>query len=171
MKKETLINDIEITFERLITVLSKFNEKTLNSVPFKGSWTAGQTAEHIIICGDGIPDSQTSDSNRHFDEREQYIKKLFLNFDLKFKADPSLEPSSASHNLDILLHKLREIKVHLKNTAKTSDLEALCRDMELPTFGFLTRYEWLRFIVYHTQRHTQQITKIGKKFANDMNHA
>lgn len=57
--REELIIAIETTFGHLIDELSKFDESTLNQIPFEGSWTAGQTAEHIIICGSGIPDAQT----------------------------------------------------------------------------------------------------------------
>lgn len=166
MKKETLAKDIETTFGTLIKELSKFNKETLNQIPFKGSWTAGQTAEHIIICSSGIPDSQTTKANRPFNEKERPIKDLFLDFNQKFKADPSLEPQSATHKKNELVQKIKKNKDHLMGIAETSDLEALCQDMEFPSFGFLTRYEWLRFIVYHTQRHTQQISNIGKYIAD-----
>lgn len=161
-EKKILIRDIENTFDTLLNELSKFDAKTLNKVPFERSWTAGQTAEHIIICGSGIPDSQTTRANRAYDEKVKPIKDLFLNFALKFEADPSLEPGSASHAKDELVQKIKEIKDHLKIIAETSDLAALCKDMEFPSFGFLTRFEWLRFIIYHTQRHTRQIRNIGK---------
>ncbi|MDC7999921.1 DinB family protein [Aequorivita todarodis] len=159
--KKILIRDIENTFDTLLDELSKFEKKTLNEVPFEGSWTAGQTVEHIIICGSGIPDLHTTETNRPYDEKVEAIKDLFLNFDLKFKADPSLEPRSTSHTKDGLVQKIKEIKDHLKNIAETKELKALCEDMEFPSFGFLTRYEWLRFILFHTQRHIHQLKNIG----------
>lgn len=165
MKKESLVKDIGTTFEALLKELSKFNEDTFNEVPSKGAWTVGQTTEHIIICGSGIPDSRTSRASRPFDEKEEAIKELFLDFDQQFKAGALLEPQSPSHKKNELVQKIKKIKDHLMGVAETSDLEALCKDMEFPSFGFLTRYEWLRFIVYHTQRHTRQIRNIGKHLA------
>ncbi|MDD7887688.1 hypothetical protein [Flavivirga sp. 57AJ16] len=109
-KYELLVNDIEMTFNLLITELSKFGAETLNAVPFERSWTAGQAAEHIIICGNGIPDSQTTETNRPYDEKVKPIKELFLNFDLKFKADPSLEPRSVSHEKEALIQKIKKIR-------------------------------------------------------------
>ncbi len=44
--------------------------------------------------------------------------------------------------------------------ANSKDLSVVCLDMELPTFGHLTRYEWLRFMMVHALRHTIQIEKI-----------
>ncbi len=166
MEKENLTKDIESTFRKLSDELSEFDETTLNKVPFEGSWTAGQTAEHIIICGSGIPDSKTTKANRPHDEKVEAVKDLFLNFDLKFETDPSIAPGPPPHDKDTLIQKIKEIKDHLKSIAVTTDLEALCKDMELPTFGLLTRYEWLRFILFHTQRHTHQIVTIGKHLAN-----
>lgn len=161
MDKAILIKDIDLTFDTLVDALSKFDQKTLNQSPFAGSWTAGQTAEHIIICGGGIPDSRTTVANRPFDEKVGAIKELFLNFELKFETNPSIAPGTPPHNGEELLQKIKEIKLHLANEAKTKELDALCEDTELPTFGLLTRYEWLRFILFHTQRHTHQILGIG----------
>lgn len=160
--RQELIQAIEDTFGNLIGELSRFDDDTFNQVPVEGSWTAGQATEHIIICGSGIPDSQTSQANRPYDEKVEAVKELFLNFEIKFKTDPSIAPGPAPHDKDELLGKINKIMEHLRNTAKTTDLEALCGDMELPTFGLLTRYEWLRFILFHTQRHTHQISTIGK---------
>jgi hypothetical protein len=165
-EKDHLIKDIESTFGRLIGQLSDFNVETLNKVPFEGSWTAGQTAEHIIICGSGIPDSQTTEVTRRYDEKVATIKKMFLNFEVKFETDPSIAPGPPPHDLDKTIQKIREIRDHLKTVAANADLEALCEDMELPTFGLLTRYEWLRFILFHTQRHTHQITGIKSIISN-----
>lgn len=161
--REELIVAIENTFGQLKGELSKFDDGSLNQIPFEGSWTAGQTAEHIVICGSGIPDAQTSVTNRPYDKKVEAIKELFLNFDLKFETDPSLAPGPPPHNKEELLEKIGKIKAHLKDVAQTTDLEALCEDMELSSFGFLTRHEWLRFIMFHTQRHTHQISSIGKR--------
>lgn len=129
MEKNILIQDIETTFDNLCDEMSKFDKDTLNQVPFKGSWTAGQTAEHIIICGSGIPDTHTTESNRAYDEKVKAIKDLFLNFDLKFETNPSIAPDSAPHNKKVLVQKIREIKAHLKSVAANTELEALCKDM------------------------------------------
>ncbi|WP_057940501.1 DinB family protein [Algoriphagus resistens] len=161
-ERENLLKSIQFTFETLKQELSKFDQEKLNQVPFEGSWTAGQAAEHIIICGDGIPDSNTTTTERAYDEKVGALKGLFLNFEIKFEADPSIAPGQGPHDKDTLIHKIMGIKSNLENVAKTTDLTSLCEDMEFPTFGFLTRYEWLQFILFHTQRHTNQITIIGK---------
>lgn len=159
-KKEDLIREIEQTFGTVIEELGKFNRETLNEIPFEGSWTAGQTLEHIVICSNGIPDENVVQANRSYNQKVPSLKALFLDFDLKLETDPELAPSSPPHDKQLLLKNTSEIKERLKTIANTRNLEEPCLDMELPSFGNLSRYEWLRFILFHTQRHTRQIANI-----------
>ena len=46
MTKETL-RDFENTNVELLQLFSSFNQEQINVVPFEGSWTAGQLAEHL----------------------------------------------------------------------------------------------------------------------------
>jgi hypothetical protein len=158
---QILAMEIEETFEELANAISEIKDNSFNDQPFPGSWTAGQTAEHIIICGSGIPDRNTEASGRDYNQKVNQLKELFLNFDLKFEAAPSLTPGPGPYDKGDTIGKIRKIKTHLKTIAAKEDLEALCIDMEFPTFGLLTRYEWLSFINFHTKRHTRQIINIA----------
>ncbi|WOK09614.1 DinB family protein [Imperialibacter roseus] len=162
LNKEQLKTDIHTTFATLSSLLDKFSDSQLNTVPFEGSWTAGQVAEHIIICGSGIPESKTEPAKRSPNDLVKPVSEMFLNFGIKFKTAPMLEPQQSHHSKKATLDTISEIeKTHLRTVAN-SDLEALCMDMELPTFGYMTRYEWVRFVLVHTQRHTRQIENIYK---------
>jgi hypothetical protein len=163
MNKQDLINEIKSTFTSLRSILSKFSEEELNTAPFNGSWTAGQVAEHIIKSIGGIPDSQTQATDRAYDEKIEPVRAMFLNMEMKFKTDPFLEPEKTHHEVDYLLDTLSEWEKRHTDTVREVDLEALCLDMELPTFGYLTRYEWMRFMMVHAQRHTRQIENIHDK--------
>lgn len=162
MSKHVIIREIEATFSALKTVLSKFSNEELNTVPFEGSWTAGQVAGHIIKSIGGIPDEETEPVDRHFDEKTSAIREMFLDMKMKFKTDPYLEPEKSHYQLKEILDTLNELEKQHVTSAREKDLTALCLDMELPTFGLLTRYEWIRFIMVHTQRHTRQIENIYK---------
>lgn len=157
-----LINNINHTFESLIAVFSETSDDSLNKIPFKGSWSIGQVAEHIILCGNGIPDNQTEISTRAKDEKVPMLKAIFLNMDEKSKADASLTPHRLDHTGETLIKKVVEIKEKLIGIAEERDMNALCTKMEFPTLGFLTRHEWLSFICFHTQRHIVQIENIIK---------
>lgn len=159
-EKEKLIGDIEATFARLYKTLLAFEGEAINTLPFEGSWTAGQVTEHIIKSIAGIPDVRTTEAKRFHDQKVLPIQEMFLNMKLKFKTDPFLAPTELPHNIDKLFKTLEKLEAQHKATADHAQLEALCLDMKLPTFGYLTRYEWLRFMLFHTQRHTQQMMNI-----------
>jgi hypothetical protein len=166
MNKQEVIAEIQTTFSRLKAALSKFTEQELNMVPFAGSWTAGQVTEHIIKSIGGIPDERTKSADRPYDEKIEAIREMFLDMNQKFQTDPSLEPEGANYSLESLLDTLAQFETQHIATVQRVDLTALCLDMELPVFGYLTRYEWIRFMMVHTQRHTQQIENIYSVLRN-----
>jgi hypothetical protein len=166
MNKQEVIAEIQTTFSRLKAVLSKFTEQELNMVPFAGSWTAGQTTENIIKSIGGIPDEQTKPADRSYDEKIEAIRAMFLDMNQKFQTDPSLEPEDSNYTSASLLETLTQLETQHIATVQRVDLTALCLDMEMPVFGYLTRYEWIRFMMVHTQRHTQQIENIYSVLKN-----
>lgn len=156
-----VINEIKTKFSALTTILDDFSEEEFNQVPLKGSWTVGQVAEHLIKSMSGIPDKETTSADRPYNEKVVPIKEMFLNMDVKFKTDPLLEPNKPPHQKFELINTLSELENYYLSLVQKIDLTALCLDNELPTFGYLTRYEWIRFMLLHMQRHTIQIKNIG----------
>ncbi len=119
--KQEVIQEIEETFSRLTTAISKFSEKQFNTIPSEGSWTAGQVAEHITKSIGGVPDRTTQASARPHDERIQAIREMFLNFNLKFKTAQPLEPEKTSHQVQEMLNHLQRLKdLHLHGEFKRS---------------------------------------------------
>ena len=47
MDAENLALEIEQSVDNFIDTLSKFNDEQVNTIPFAGSWTAGQVADHL----------------------------------------------------------------------------------------------------------------------------
>lgn len=166
----SLLNNLHSTFDDLLNILSKTSDTVLNKIPFKDSWSAGQVVEHIVLCGNGIPDNKTGDSTRQRDEKVTILKEIFSNMDEKSKTDPALAPQGFAHKQDDLINQIKAIRKKLCVIAAQKDLNAICLDREFPTLGLLTRYEWLSFICFHTQRHTKQIQniinfqKVGRSF-------
>ena len=54
MQRETLAEEIQQSADEFIATLSRFSNEQLNTVPFAGSWTAGQVADHIRKATDGV---------------------------------------------------------------------------------------------------------------------
>ena len=152
----TLVNDINKTIDDLVEVILNTDDKHLDAAVTENSWSVGQVVEHIIICGSGIPDTKTEAASRPPDEKVPILKDIFLNMNEKYKADPSLSPRSNRHDKNELSMQVDRMRANLIQIVKEKDLSLLCLDMEFPSIGFLTRYEWIRFILFHTQRHTIQ---------------
>ena len=53
MSKE-ILSELDATLKKLYDVLSSFNQETINTVPFEGSWTAAQVGEHLRKSYDGV---------------------------------------------------------------------------------------------------------------------
>lgn len=161
---DTSINtEITRTFDTLIRTFSAFDAEQINTVPFAGSWTAGQVAEHILKSGQGFPEflqAETETGARPLDEKIPGIRSLFLNMELKMQSPDFNRPSVGPHNQKELSDAFRRIKAELEQAAGTLDLSLTCKSFAMPGFGYLTRLEWLAFVCTHTQRHTIQLKNI-----------
>lgn len=158
--QEELNASLKGVYHDFISTLEKFSNEQINEVPFEGSWTPGQVAEHVVKATSGIPDKYTEISSRPYDEKVGKMESVFLDFGAKFKSPDFVVPGNGPFNKEMLIKSLRSnLERHLQKTAET-DLTALCLKFELPTIGTMTRYEWLRFIVTHMKRHQFQLQNI-----------
>lgn len=170
MGAEYVSKEIQTVFDAVIATLDTVAESIVDEVPFEGSWTIGQVAEHIIICSRGIPDSKSQPAERAFDKEVAALRGIFSNRSQKSEAAPAVCPKETSHSVPELVAQLRRNKAKLLQIANGKNLTVLCLDMEFPFMGYLTRYEWLTFVFVHTQRHLHQITDIqGHLSARSMN--
>ena len=160
--KEAIKKEINETFNELDKMLFSFSNEQLNIIPFEGSWTAGQVAEHIIksLTGlNGFLNGPTEATNRNADEKVKALKDLFLNFDIKMKSPDFILPGNTTYTGEELLKTITKLKNEMLQAADL-DLSLICNSFELPTFGKMTRLEWINFYIVHTERHTQQLKNI-----------
>lgn len=164
--KNEISEDFNKTINTLAEVISSFPDDKYNIVPFEGSWTSGQTAEHILKGNSGIPEvleGTTKKSERAHNEKIGSIKDLMLDFNTKLKSPEFIDPPKIDFNKKEHLKKLENIKQATNEVINTKDLSELAVDFEIPGFGGFTRYEWIYFMIYHTQRHTHQLRNILKE--------
>lgn len=150
-------------FHEFKDTLDLLEEENLNKRPFEGSWTAGQVAEHIVKSISGVPElfnGPTETTERQPDAKVESLKQLFLNFNIKMESPKSIVPVQSHHNKKELLNSIEHFETQITDAVRTMDLRVLCKSYEFPGEGFLTRLEWINFIVVHIQRHTQQLNNI-----------
>lgn len=151
------------TLEDFTETLAAFDNAEYNNVPFDGSWTPGQVAQHVIMSVSGFtqlitgPDAETV---RLPDLHVANLKAAFLNFDIKMQSPDFVIPAAADYNKQEQLNELERLQQRLNEIIPAADMSRTCTGMEMPTLGYITRTEIVHFLVYHTTRHVHQLQKI-----------
>jgi hypothetical protein len=168
-----LINDIRWTAASLQDALAAFDPDGFNEVPYEGSWTAGQVADHLVKAG-GIAQvlyGRTRPTERRPDEKVEMLRHIFLDVNAKLKAPDFILPGGGPFVRAELFATLTDIWTGIETAAETLDPTVTCIDMELPVFGLLTRVEWISFYMVHTQRHLRQFHRIHAALCRRAAHA
>src|SRR5690606_14559352 len=150
------------TMRELLSIIDGFSHSELNQIPFSGSWTAGQVADHLYksygvihtLNGNIVP------ANRAIDEKIIGIKDLFLNYNIKMISPEGILPSSGYIEKEDLLKGLKIKISQFKDIIAQEDLSLVCTDYAIPEYGPFTRLEWIYFTIYHTKRHLKQLEHI-----------
>jgi hypothetical protein len=161
--KTELLTELSSTKGALLNTLGRFSGDNINMVPFEGSWTGGQVAEHVYLSASGILRALNGPAKPTERNPEQYVKPLadaFLNFDIKMQSPDFIIPSNQPKNRELLIKMLEETFDGIINATETTELTATCTDFEMPVLGALTRIEFIHFTVVHTKRHIHQLEKI-----------
>ena len=169
--KNDLQNEIENAKEYLLKALDLFDRENLNVIPFEGSWTAGQVAEHILKSISGILETikgPTKPTERNPEEHVKQLGDIFLNMDIKMKSPDFILPSNDPKEKAVLSAALNSTLGRIKQVAENGDLTVTCMGFEMPMMGPLTKLEWISFASFHTRRHTQQLKNIARHLKTQM---
>ncbi|TCD12053.1 DinB family protein [Pedobacter frigidisoli] len=160
---EKIINEAKDALGGLKNLLSKIEESDINKIPFEGSWTAGQLAEHMALSNAGFVEminGPVKETNKPADLMVVKLKEIFLNFNTKMDSPAFIFPADKVYDKNELLDRFESIQKDLVKSVNELDLTKTCTSFELPNMGFLTRLEAVYFVIYHTQRHTHQLKNI-----------
>jgi hypothetical protein len=162
MSKE-IINQLDTALGETLQLLSSFNEKELNTVPFEGSWTAAQVCRHLFKSEDGMDRllyAPTEAADRNPEEKAPELKAIFLNFENKMKSPDFIEPEEKQYEKAELEGPLKETKDKMIEAAKKVNLAEIAPLPDGHPFKGNTKLEMLHFITYHTIRHNHQLKNI-----------
>ena len=169
--KTEIQTKLDNTLTELIQLFSSIEQEQVNIIPFEGSWTAAQLAQHTIMSNSGFAEminGPVKETQRKPDELVEKIKSDFLDFTIKMKSPDFVKPPMAYYKKEDLLNSLKNIKENIHHAIETTDLTKTCVTFELPGLGFLTRLEAAHFVLYHTQRHIHQLKNIFRKLVNNI---
>jgi len=155
-----LFNSLDTASSELISLAQNEDEKTLNTIPFKNSWTAAQVLIHITKSNKAIAQGlqmQGVPAERDPEEKAEHLRKMFLDFTVKFKSPAFIVPEKGDHNKAETINALKASIESLQIKRNETDLSEI---ISLPAFGEITKLELLHFVLYHTQRHINQLKNI-----------
>ena len=151
---------VDNTTLELLQLVSSFDEKEINKIPFEGSWTAAQVAEHVTRSNMGITKEFLKTGKaceREPDAGVQKLKSIFLNFSTKLKSPEFILPTKDIYQKETVVSDLRKSIEDLKEVSRNENLFQIINHA---IFGEITRLEMLHFVVYHTKRHIHQLKNI-----------
>ena len=163
--ESTYITALKKIIAELTEVLQSFSAEELNRIPYKGSWSAAQVADHVIKSCAGLPKILAGGSiatQRDPEENVQKIESIFLDFTTKMQSPEFILPADKFFKSENLQHALNKLLDEIVMVSALKDLNRTYTDFPFPKMGFFTGKEWLCFALAHTTRHLRQIKNIHK---------
>lgn len=158
-----LLQEFEAVTKAYIDLVAALSQDEMNTVPFTGSWTAAQVTEHLCKSDNAMIQAlngPVQPTNRPPDEYINNLRAIFLDYSTKLPAPEFIIPSPGTHDKESLIDAFKAGREQIGIAIKTLDLSATCH---MPVFGKPTRLELIAFVIFHTQRHTNQVKHISEK--------
>ena len=155
-----LFEELDAISYTLQSQVSSVDEQQLNSTPFEDSWTPAQLAIHVTKSNNAIAQGLRMNgrpANRNIDEAVPQLKKMFLDFGVKYKSPQFIVPEEGNNDKQEIIEALKRSIERLKTLRNEIDLSEM---ISLPPFGEVTKLELLHFVLYHTTRHVHQLNNM-----------
>jgi len=159
----TALDEAVLQMQDLIAAL---DGDKINSIPYKDSWTAGQLVQHVKKSISGMAKAmamETKPAGRDVAERIPELQKIFLDFSSKMQSPEFIIPEPGPYQKQSSIDELKNSLQQFKAAAGNTDLDGLAEGLP---FGPITKLEMLHFVLYHTQRHLNQLKKISGALGN-----
>lgn len=161
-----VLTEIEDVKKQLVQALGSFNDQSINKKPAADSWCAGEVAEHLIKSTGSIAQFIRMDGekiSRPADERVEELKSIFLDFSRTFQSPEFILPNRPHYAVASLTAEVENTYDELLRAADNADLN---ETVSHKAFGKVSKLELLYFVLFHTQRHIQQILRISNTINN-----
>ena len=151
---------------QLTALMLSVDENQINSIPYENSWTAPQLLRHVTKSINGMAKAMLMDAKpagRDPGERIEELKKIFLDFSHKLQSPEFIVPEEGNYERQPAIDTLNNAFNQFKENANSADLNGLVQGLPL---GPITKLEIIHFVLFHTQRHLNQMKKICEAIKN-----
>jgi hypothetical protein len=158
-----LLQEFEAATNTYLEMVAALSQDEMNAVPFTGSWTAAQVTEHLCKSDKGVVqvlNGPVQPTNRPPDKGVDKLRSIFLDFSTKLPAPEFIIPEPGTYDKDNLISTFKTGREQIGKAIQTLDLSATCH---MPILFDPTRLELINFVIFHTQRHTNQVKHIIEK--------
>ena len=160
LTKEELFTAINEVVLLLTNLMLSLDEKDVNRIPYQDSWNAGQLLRHVTKSTNVMAKAMLAEvktPERNFTEKVPHLKKTFLDFTQKFDSPDFIVPEDENYHKQTAVEELIAAFEKFKENANKTDLNGLVEGLP---FGSTTKIELLHFVLYHTERHLNQMQRI-----------
>jgi len=158
-KKELLEVIDQVVFEVKQMSLS-LDEEKINAIPYKDSWTAAQLLNHVTKSTRRMSQAMleaAAPAERDPGEKIPFLKEVFLNFSKKLSSPDFIIPEQGPYKKENVISEFEQSFHSLRENAKNAEMDEIVKGLP---FGTVTKLEILHFVLYHTQRHANQMKRI-----------
>lgn len=158
--KKELSVELRKTVDEMTELFSTIDEDKVNTIPYEGSWTAGELLRHVAKATRGLHEmlgAPTRSLERDPGQRIEEFAAIFLNFSTKMKSPDFIIPEKKLYERQYSIDQFKKNFIGLEDAIQQADMSQVVEGLP---FGEITKLEMLYFLLYHTQRHLHQLHKI-----------
>ncbi|MDR4315937.1 DinB superfamily [Niallia circulans] len=170
-----VLKSFEITVERYLAELKKFNMEKLNRKLNEDDWSIGQMYVHLIQSAfihlhnaEQCLDGSESTLNPAMEKTEQgkavFKIEQFPAVRIKVPASPNYTPQPPE-SMEYLVDGLHRVVERMRNMESILHQSVVSNKMLHPAFGALNAQEWFLLIVMHYRHHFLQLDRLKTSLA------
>jgi hypothetical protein len=124
-------------------------------------WSIAEILEHLNISDKSgyiamLKPMETPTADR-IEAMEKRFSGMVNNDNLSFAAPPAAEPKGKFLMVEQGLAEFLKTRTKITDFIAQNNLSLLAGGFEHPRLGYLTRQQWLRFLIWHSEHHFKQI--------------
>lgn len=163
-----LMQDFETSTRLFLDAFDHISDDLFVRKPLTG-WSIAEVVEHVnisdksaaIACmrSNGLPKAEEALSAQAQIDRFMAMEKN------KLEAPAAAEPKGIFETVTQATHLFQKTRQKLWENASI-DPQFQATGFAHPRLGFLTRQQWLEFVIWHANRHGEQILRIRAEFSS-----